>query len=69
MRSLRQRKSPKQYTGMTEADEIYAQLVQSGVDKKTAAKQAQNTTGLSLLTGQRMKSKGFGFQTELLKGG
>jgi hypothetical protein len=59
MRSLKQRQSPKQYMGYTEADNIYYQLVQSGMDKKEAAKQAQNKTGLSLLTGRRMKTRGF----------
>lgn len=62
---LGSRKSPKQYMGQTEADLVYYQLVQGGMDSKTAAKQAQNQTGLSLLTGQRMKSRGFGWQNTI----
>ena len=54
------RKSPKKYTQPTQADYLYADYLSKGFDKKTAAKQAQEATGLSLITGQRMKSKGFG---------
>ena len=58
----RQGSSPKKYTGETEADKVFMTLIQQGLDHKTAAKQAQASTGLSLLTGQRMKTKGYGWQ-------
>ena len=53
------RRSPKRYMGYTKADEIYYQSIQQGVSPKEAAKNAQDSTGLSLLTGQRMRSRGF----------
>ena len=62
MELKRQRSSPKKYSGETDADRIFMTLIQKGVDHKTAAKQAQDATGLSLLTGQRMKTKGYGWQ-------
>lgn len=56
------RRSPKRYTEPTEADALYQQGLEQGLDKKTAAKQAQAATGLSLITGQRMKTRGYGWQ-------
>ena len=64
MRPLLKRASPKKYMGYTAADEIYYRLVQTGTDPKEAAKQAQNSTGLSLLTGQRMRARGFGMTSK-----
>ena len=61
------RRSPKRYMGETEADKAYAEGLKQGLDPKTAAKQAQDATGLSLLTGQRMKTRGFGWQQNLMK--
>jgi hypothetical protein len=57
---LKARRSPKTYMGITEADLEYHQGLQRGLDEKTAAKQAQLKTGLSLLTGRPVKTKGFG---------
>jgi len=54
--------SPKRYSGTTEADKLFQEGLQKGLDAKTSAKQAQQATGLSLLTGQRMKTRGFGWQ-------
>lgn len=54
------KRSPKKYIGTTEADIAYYQGLASGLDAKTAAKQAQLKTGLSLLTGKPIVSKGFG---------
>lgn len=56
------RRSPKRYMGETVADVEYQKGLEAGMTPKDAAKQAQNLTGLSLLTGQRMKTKGFGWQ-------
>lgn len=61
---LLKRASPKKYMGYTAADEIYYRLVQTGTDPKEAAKQAQDATGLSLLTGQRMRTRGFGMTSK-----
>jgi hypothetical protein len=63
MNLRRQGSSPKRYSGVTEADKMFQQGLEQGLDPKTAAKAAQAATGLSLLTGQRMKTKGFGWQT------
>jgi hypothetical protein len=65
--SLRIRRSPKQYTGETPADKLYQEGLQKGLSPKTAAKQAQIATGLSLLSGQRIKTKGFGWQQPIIK--
>jgi hypothetical protein len=62
MNLRRQGSSPKQYTEPTEADKLYQEGLSKGLDPKTAAKAAQAATGLSLLTGQRMRTKGFGWQ-------
>jgi hypothetical protein len=62
MELRRQGRSPKRYTGETEADKLYMEGLQKGLDAKTSAKQAQQATGLSLLTGVRMKTRGFGWQ-------
>ena len=59
------RKSPKQYTQPTQADVLYQKGLEDGLDEKTAAKQAQAATGLSLITGQRMKTKGYGWQKSI----
>lgn len=60
------RASSKKYTGITKADEMYQELISNGLDPKAAAKQAQNATGLSLITGRPMQSKGFGWQSKLV---
>lgn len=60
--SLRKRRSPKMYRGITEADKIYQEGIDAGMSPKEAAKAAQFHTGLSLITGQRMKTKGYGWQ-------
>ncbi len=52
---------------MTPADKIYRQLVLEGFDPKQAAKRAQAETGLSVVTGQKMKSRGYGWQGNLYK--
>ena len=61
------RPTNKRYTQPTVADIAYAEGLAKGMDKKTAAKQAQAATGLSLITGQRMKTKGFGWQAPIIK--
>ena len=61
------RRSPKRYMQPTEADKIYQEGLGKGLDKKTAAKQAQAATGLSLITGMRMRTKGFGWQIPIIK--
>lgn len=58
--SLQARRSPKKYMGITEADLAYAEGLKQGLDAKAAAKQAQMKTGLSLLSGRPIKSRGFG---------
>lgn len=60
------RRSPKKYMGITEADLAYQEGLKQGLDDKTAAKQAQVKTGLSLLTGRPMKNRGFGWQSKLI---
>lgn len=60
------KKFPKKYIGTTKADEVYQNLINSGLDSVTAAKQAQMTTGISLITGLPIKSKGYGWQSKLL---
>lgn len=57
------RNSPKRYSGETDADKLYQEGLANGLDPKSAAKAAQAATGLSLLTGQRMRTRGFGWQT------
>ena len=59
MRSLLQRKSNKGYVGSTIADEEYTKLRLEGKDEKDAAKLAQQRTGVSLITGRPMKTRGF----------
>ena len=61
--SFQKRRSPKKYLGATPADVEYRKGIESGLTPKEAAKQAQFVTGLSLLTGQRMKTRGFGWQS------
>ena len=46
----------------TEADKMYTSLVQGGMDKKDAAKMSQDKTGLSVVTGKKMKTRGYGWQ-------
>lgn len=53
------RRSSKKYSGETAADKAFQAGLEAGLDAKTAAKQAQATIGLSLISGQRMRSKGF----------
>ena len=64
---MKSRKSPKTYMQPTEADRLFQEGLAQGLDEKTAAKQAQMATGLSLLTGQRMKTKGYGWQAPIIK--
>ena len=56
------RRSPKRYMIPTEADKMFQEGIDKGLDPKMAAKQAQDATGLSLITGQRMRTRGFGWQ-------
>ena len=56
----------KRYTGQTEADKLYQEGIENGMTPKDAAKTAQFHTGLSLITGQRMKTKGFGWQQPIV---
>ena len=44
----------------TAADKMYEELVGNGWTKKDAAKQAQDKTGISVVTGMPMKSRGYG---------
>ena len=44
----------------TAADKMYEELVGKGWTKKDAAKQAQDKTGISVVTGMPMKSRGYG---------
>lgn len=44
----------------TEADKIYAQKLNEGWTAKEAAKEAQARTGLSLVTGRRIKGSSVG---------
>lgn len=68
MRSLRRRGSPNVPPRMpTPCDMRYIELVQQGMTPKDAAKIAQAETGLSKVTGQSMKSRGFGWQQKLFK--
>ena len=64
--SLRARRSPKAYIGITDADIQFQQGVQAGLDAKTAAKQAQLKTGISLLSGKPIKNRGFGWQKPIV---
>ena len=59
IKTLTKRQSNKQYTIATEADVEYQRLLNEGIDIKTAAKQAQFKTGLSLITGKPMKTRGY----------
>jgi hypothetical protein len=59
MKSLRRDNSPKQYVGQTVADVEYTKLRLQGLDAKSAAKMAQERTGISLISGKRMTTKGF----------
>jgi len=59
MKALLRRSSNKQYTGTTIADTEYERLIAEGADQKTAAKQAQLKTGISLISGRPMKSRGY----------
>lgn len=56
---LRRNNSPKQYVGQTVADEEYTKLRLEGKDAKDAAKLAQQRTGISLISGRRIMTKGF----------
>ena len=44
----------------SEANKLYLDLVSKGYDQKSAAKIAQEKTGLSLVTGRPPKTKGYG---------
>lgn len=58
--SLRARRSPRKYMGITEADVEYQKGLAAGLDSVTAAKQAQMKTGISLLSGRPIKTtRGF----------
>ena len=47
----------------TDADILYQQHVAEGLDPKDAAKLAQDKTGLSVVTGKPMTTRGYGWQT------
>lgn len=65
MKSLLRRRSPKRYSGTTEADVHFQAGLKKGLSPKEAAKQAQDATGLSLLTGRRMTTRGFGWTPKM----
>ena len=44
----------------TAADHMFEALVQKGWSTKDAAKHAQSTTGLSVVTGRKMRTMGYG---------
>lgn len=46
------------------AYEIYERLVKTGMEPKDAAKQAQQTTGIALRSGQPIKSKKVSFSSK-----
>jgi hypothetical protein len=46
----------------------YNRLIKTGMDPKTAAKQAQFTTGIAIRSGKPMMTRGYGgWQTSLFK--
>jgi hypothetical protein len=60
-RPLGKRRAPYVAPRMpTEADILYHGFIAEGKDPKDAAKMAQDKTGLSVVTGKRMKTRGFG---------
>jgi hypothetical protein len=52
---------------MTKADVLYAGYVHAGLDSKEAAKKAQAETGLSTVSGKPMRSRGYLWQSKILK--